>query len=131
MVCLFYMKIEKKPIVFEDARGWIRDILIGEEIEAVAIFSCTPGSVRGNHFHKESLQYAYVVSGKLIYAAQMGDGPIEKIEIGEGDLVFNPPGEKHAFKAIEYSIFLSLNRGPRKGKDYEKDTYRLDKPILE
>lgn len=125
------MQVEKKPINFEDARGWIRDVLIGIDVDAITILSCTKDSVRGNHFHKESLQYTYVVSGKLLYASQKDDGPIEKVEVVEGDLTFNPAGEKHAFRALENSVILSLNKGPRKGKDYEKDTYRLEKPILD
>ena len=96
----------------------------------MTIITFTKGAVRGNHFHKLSYQYSYVVSGKLICATQVGDEEIETREISEGDLVFHPAGEKHAFKALEDSVFLSLTSGPRKGEDYEKDIYRLDKPIL-
>ncbi len=124
------MIIEKKSVNFEDARGTIRDILIGKGIDAATIITSVPGTVRGNHYHKESMQYLYVVSGKMVVAAQVGDGPIEKQEIETGDIVTNPPNEKHAFKAIEHTTFLSLTKGPRQGKDYEKDTFRLEKPIL-
>lgn len=124
------MQVEKKPINLEDARGAIRDILISVDIDAVTIITCAKDSVRGNHFHKQSDQYSYIVKGKFLCAIQVGDGPIETKEIEEGDLVVNPAGEKHAFKALEDSIFLSLTKGPRKGKDYEKDIFRLEKPIL-
>lgn len=124
------MKVEKKPINFEDERGTIRDILTGEEVNSVTIITCKAGSVRGNHFHKKTNQYTYIVSGKVLFAAQESNGPVETRELTAGDLVFSPPGEKHALKALEDSIFLSLNKGLRQGKDYEKDTYRLEEPIL-
>ena len=125
------MKIEKKAINFEDERGSIQDILVGSEVDAITLLTCTPGAVRGNHFHKESTQYLYVISGKLLYVSQMGDNPIERKEITEGDLVTNPPGEKHALKALEKSLVLSITKGPRKGENFEKDTYRLEDPILQ
>ena len=125
------MKIEKKVTNFQDERGFIQDILIGDVVDAVTLLSCEPGAIRGNHFHKKSTQYLYVISGKLICASQKGDSPVEMEEIVEGDLVTNPPGEKHAFKALEKSLVLSMTKGPRKGKNYEKDTYRLDPPILQ
>lgn len=125
------MLIENKPINFEDDRGAIRDILIGCDIDAVTILTCKAGSIRGNHYHKESIQYAYIIQGRLLCAAQTDDGPIKYVEVKVGDLVMNPAGEKHAFKALEDSCFLSLTKGPRQGQDFESDTYRLDKKLLE
>lgn len=124
------MEIIKTKINAEDARGYIRDILIGVNIDAITLLTQKAGAVRGNHFHKQSDQYLYVVSGKLMAAAQKDDGPIETAEIGEGDVAVNLAGEKHAFKAIENSILLSLTKGPRKGEDYEKDIFRLKEPII-
>ncbi len=125
------MQIENKPIIFEDQRGSIRDILIGKEIDAVTILTCKKGSVRGNHFHKQSVQYGYVVSGSFVCATQIGDNPVEIKELKAGDLIAHPLNEKHAFKALEDSVFLALTKGPRQGTSYEKDTFRLEKPILE
>jgi len=124
------MLLEKKPVNFEDERGSIRDILIGYDIDAITILSCKAGSVRGNHYHKVSAQYVYIISGRLLCAAQSGDADIEFIEASVGDLVFNPPGERHAFKALEDTCFLSLTKGPRRGKEFEDDTYRFEEKLL-
>ena len=124
------MQVEKKAIVFEDQRGSIRDILIGKEVDAVTILVCKKGSVRGNHFHKQSIQYGYIVSGSFVCATQIGDNPIETKELKTGDIITHPPGEKHAFKALEDSVFLALTKGPRQGTSYEKDTFHLEKLIL-
>ena len=124
------MKIEKKPINFEDARGAIRDILIGNDVDAVTIITCKEGSVRGNHFHKLSTQWSYIVSGKFLCAVQRPQELVETREVSEGDLIVHAPYESHAFKALEDSVFLSLTKGPRRGKNYEEDTFRLEELIL-
>jgi quercetin dioxygenase-like cupin family protein len=125
------MNLQHKPINFEDARGAIRDILIGDDVDAITIITCAKDSVRGNHFHKQSQQYSYVVKGRFMCAVQADESAtVEMQEVVEGDIVAHPPGERHAFKALEDSVFLSLTKGPRQGKNYEEDTFRLDKPIL-
>lgn len=124
------MQIEHMPINFEDARGYIRDIIVGKEVDSVSLITCAPGSVRGNHFHKQTIQYTYILSGKLMYATQKPGEQIETREVMEGDLTANPPLESHAFKAIEQSTILQLSKGPRQGDNYENDTFRLETPIL-
>jgi hypothetical protein len=39
--------------------------------------------------------------------------------------MFNPPNERHAWIAIEDSLVVVMTRGPRGGKEYESDTFRL------
>jgi hypothetical protein len=48
----------------------------------------------------------------------------------KGDLIVNRPLERHAFEAIDDCRMLVLTRGPRGGEDYEKDTFRLDAPLI-
>jgi len=124
------MKVIHKKSVFEDARGQIVDILENEPIEYVTIISSKKGMVRGNHYHKESVQYTYVLKGSLKIVSQMPGQEVETTIIKPGDLVFTPPLERHTLVAQEDSEFLVLTRGPRGGKNYERDTYRLDKSLL-
>lgn len=110
-----------------DERGIIQDILTHEAIDAVTFITYEkPGMVRANHYHEHSVQWDYVISGKLeCYVQQGEDGEIEMKIIGPGDLVKHPINERHALKAIEPSVTLSLTQGPRRGKDYEQDVIRL------
>ena len=48
----------------------------------------------------------------------------------KGDLVVASKNESHAFKALKNSEFLVFTQGPRGGKEYENDTFRLKNPIL-
>ena len=45
--------------------------------------------------------------------------------MASGELVFISPREKHTLIALEDSEVIVFTRGPRGGKNYEKDTYRL------
>ncbi|HXC56346.1 MAG TPA: cupin domain-containing protein [Rhizomicrobium sp.] len=117
-------------MAFSDHRGAISDIVTKENIGAVTIITTRKGAVRGNHYHKETWQYLYVLSGKLRAVAQNpGEAPTEAILL-PGDLILDVPNQRHAFEGLEDSTCLVLTRGVREGDDYEKDTFRLDIPLI-
>ncbi len=119
------MEIINKKCAFKDERGEIIDILENEAIEYVTFISSRKGAIRGNHYHKESIQYAFVLKGSLKVITQMSGDEVESKIARSGDLVFTPQKEKHVLIALEDSEFLVLTRGPRGGKNYETDTFRL------
>lgn len=124
------MIIKKIKNDFEDNRGAIRDILVKEKIDFVTIIFNKKNSVRGNHYHKKTVQYLYVLEGSVLVASKFEGKEIEKKVLTEGDLLLNEPFEWHAIKSIEDSKLLILTRGLRGGNDYEEDTFKIDKPIL-
>ena len=124
------MIVKKIKNDFEDNRGAIRDILVKEKIDFVTIIFNKKDSVRGNHYHKETVQYLYVLEGSILVASKFEGKEIEKKVLTEGDLLLNEPFEWHAIKSIEDSKLLILTRGLRGGEDYEADTFKIDKPIL-
>lgn len=125
------MEVTNKKCAFEDERGKIIDILEKEVIEYVTLISSKKGAVRGNHYHKESFQYTFVLKGSLKLLTQMPRREIKITIVKGGDLVFTPPMERHALIALVDSEFLVFTRGPRGGKNYEKDTYRLTEKLTD
>ncbi len=123
------MDIIKTAVNFKDARGEITDLLEGKNVNAVTRITFTKGSVRGNHFHKETTQWNYLIRGKVKILVQVGDGAIKEIILQPGDLVSTAPMEKHAIVGIEESDLLVFTEGPRGGKEYESDTFRLESPL--
>jgi len=119
------VKVVHKEIVFEDKRGQITDILENEIIDSVTIISSKKGAVRGNHYHKESVQYVFILKGRLRLFTRAPGEDIKSTIVEVGDLALTPPLEEHTLVALEDSEFIALTRGPRGGKNYEKDTYRL------
>lgn len=125
------MKIIHLKTSFEDKRGKIIDLLDHENIDAVTWITFKKGAVRGNHYHKETIQWNYVVSGKILLRTK----PLEKGKIldtimSKGDFIVAVPNERHALQALENSILLVLTKGPRGGKEYESDTFRDEIPLI-
>ncbi len=115
---------------FEDNRGIITDIIVKERIDYVTIITNKKGAVRGNHYHKETIQFLYVLEGSILVASKFKGKDLEKKVLKVGSLLFNEANEWHAIKSLEDSKLLILTRGLRGGKDYESDTYKLDEPLL-
>ncbi len=116
---------------FEDGRGSIADILEGETIEHVTMIATARGAVRGNHVHRETHQWLYIVSGALAYAVRAGEGPMRTGEVRAGDVLGTGPHEAHALEALEDTTMVVMTRGPRGGREYESDTFRLEQPLIE
>lgn len=111
---------------FVDKRGFIVDILYNTKINHVALIKSNKKSIRGNHFHKKTIQYTYVLDGKLYYFKKKGRSYQKKI-LKKGDLIKTMPLEIHAFKFLaKRNTLLIFSSGLRGGKNYEKDTFRVE-----
>ena len=62
--------------------------------------------------------------------AQKPQHKVMMATVEQGDLVSHDLLESHSFEALEDTLFLVLSSGLRTGKDYEKDTYRLESPLI-
>ena len=124
------MIIKKIESNFKDTRGIITDILCNQQIDFVTIITNKKGSIRGNHYHKKTIQYLYVLEGSILVASQFEGKELKQKILKEGDLLLNEPYEWHAIKSLEKNKLLILTKGPRGGENYESDTFKLKKPIL-
>lgn len=124
------MKKIKTKINFKDNRGIIMDLLEKKNINAITLITQNKGKVRGNHYHKKTIQWNYLLKGKILIVA-VKNGKKSKIILNKkGDLVETTKKEFHAIKALKNAEYLVFTQGPRGGKEYENDTFRLKKPIL-
>lgn len=112
---------------FTDDRGGIYD-LIEEEVGHTGLITSTKGAVRANHYHKQSTQYTYLISGKMELKTQPVDKSEEvRIDIMEpGCMAVIPPNVIHAVTALEDSVFIDSTTLSRSGSGYEDDTVRTD-----
>ena len=124
------MKTIKLKVNYRDRRGKITDMIEGESINAVTKVTFNKGAIRGNHFHKKTIQYNYLLTGKIKLLTQTGKEKIKKTIVKSKSLFVIFPNEKHAFEAMENSELMVFTRGPRGGKEYESDTFRLEKPLI-
>lgn len=108
---------------FEDERGFIRDLVV-DNIDSITEITFSPGAIRGNHVHRQTIQWTYVLYGELRMAT-IETGKKKTISIFPGDLVVSLPNEPHAFQSVIESKILVFTQGPRSGMNYEQDTERI------
>ena len=125
------MKKINLKIAFKDRRGKIIDLIENEKINAVTLITIKKGAVRGNHYHKKTWQWNYIISGKMRLVTKIPNKKIKTILLNPGDLALTLPGELHALIGVKDCECLVFTKGPRSGKEYESDTFRLEKPIVE
>lgn len=125
------MKVSRIRYAFKDERGEISDILVKEPIQYVTLITQAKGTIRGNHYHKKTVQWNYVLKGKLKLLTQHPNEPVVSTVLEVGDLAMTDRGERHALEALEDSVWMVFTRGVRGGEDYEKDTFRLTTPLRE
>ena len=124
------MKTVKTRISFKDDRGEIIDLIENESINAITVVTFKKNAVRGNHYHKKTTQWNYLMSGKLKVVAQApGEDVVERI-MEPGDLIITGPNDRHALVGLEDSELMVFTKGPRGGKEYETDTFRLEVPLV-
>ena len=117
---------------FKDDRGFIADIFYKENIEHAALIDSKPNTIRGNHYHKVTTQHMLITKGSLEYWYKtFGSKEQPKmIELKKGDFITTPPLEIHALKIGPFgNQFIVFTEGLRGGRDYEKDTFRVDSII--
>jgi quercetin dioxygenase-like cupin family protein len=124
------MKKIKFKVNFKDSRGKIIDLIEKKNINAITLITQKKGKIRGNHYHKKTIQWNYLLKGKISIYAKVKNAKTKVITLKVGDLVVTSKNESHAIKAIKDSEFLVFTQGPRGGKEYENDTFRLKKPLI-
>ncbi len=115
-----------------DPRGSICDIFYDVSINHTAMITSNKGAIRGNHFHKKTTQHILIIKGELEYWYLNSEKKYSKpkyIILKEGDIVSTPPFEIHALRILKKNKFIVFSQGLRGGKDYEKDTFRVNNII--
>ena len=120
----------KTKINYKDDRGIIKDLLEKKNINAITYITQKKNKIRGNHFHKKTIQWNYLLKGKIKIVSKKKSSKAKSILLKKGDLVVTSQNESHAILAIVDSEYLVFTQGPRGGKEYENDTFRLSKPLI-
>ena len=97
--------VKKIKVFTSDDRGEIIDIFTHEPKDHCTIVTFKKNAVRGNHFHKVSVQSAYVLEGNFEIHNVMIDNDLnfdpKKIEIiktSKGDYITHEKFEAHTYK---------------------------------
>ena len=126
------MTVPKKSTLFKniqrdkDARGGILSI-VDEEVNNVSIITCTPGSIRSNHYHYKDFHFMYVLEGDFDYFFKDVDtGKVCYLRVKVGETIFTPPLEQHACYFPDTTTLIVSSKNPRDKETYEADTVRVE-----
>ncbi|OGJ56334.1 hypothetical protein A3D88_01590 [Candidatus Peribacteria bacterium RIFCSPHIGHO2_02_FULL_52_16] len=127
------VEIRRLKPVHTDDRGSILDLLNTKEpLEHIGMITFAKNAVRANHYHKKSMQYDYIVSGRLELATKGIDEPKSAVRLDTlepGDLAMIPTNVVHAYRALEPTVLINMTTRSREGTGYENDVFRVE-PIL-
>jgi|APSaa5957512622_1039677.scaffolds.fasta_scaffold01388_9 quercetin dioxygenase-like cupin family protein/SAM-dependent methyltransferase len=122
---LFGVKITKITPDFEDDRGKITD-LINSSINHIGLITTEVGAQRGPHYHNQSNQDSYILSGSFeVLLARKDDlKNVKKVVLKTGEFISVPPLIIHGFKAIEKAVMIDISQ-TRGDTGYEADVVRI------
>lgn len=123
------VKITKIDPALRDDRGYILNVIDDPRISHVAVFTSKKGTVRGNHYHPEQLQWVYLISGRYISHSKDTrdkDAPVHKHEILPGTIVYAPPLVAHAQEFVEDSVLLNITDGTREAEAFDTHTIKFE-----
>lgn len=118
--------VKKLEPVHSDERGDIFDIL-NKNVSHIGLVTFKKGVIRARHYHHQSTQYDYVVSGTLKLVVCMPDGTQREEYVLESGMTSEiAPGIAHAYQALEDSVIVDITTLSREDSGYEDDTVRVD-----
>lgn len=123
---------------FSDSRGKIIDIFSKKNFQHCSIVTFKKNSVRGNHFHKKSIQSAYIINGNFRVLSVKVDKKfnydtedVENIRAKIGDYITHYKFEAHTYKCLSKNgRLIVFTSGLRGGEQYEEDTFKLKKNLI-
>ena len=125
------MKKFTRKINFKDKRGYILDISYKEDFNHSTLISSNKNSVRANHYHKKTTQISFILNGSCFYfSKKLNQKKTKKIKLKKFDYLITRANEIHAYKFLEKTEMIVFSKGLRGGKDYEKDTFRVQKKLI-
>ena len=107
------MKCLVEESVHEDERRRITQLFTAN-IKQVNVYDAKKGSVLGNHYHKETDEYFYIVRGTVMYN--------ESRIFETGDLFVVYPQEMHTISCLTDTKFMTFLSRPYKEDD--KDIWK-------
>jgi dTDP-4-dehydrorhamnose 3,5-epimerase-like enzyme len=105
-----------------DDRGVFSEIVNGFSFAAASRGRMRAGAIMGNHFHKKTRIFFFLVAGKAaVKTVEVATGATDAFQLSEGEGVYLEPGESHSIRYEAESEFVMLKSLPYDPK--EPDTY--------
>lgn len=99
----------------QDDRGKFIGLLNFGQWEEVNYLFTKAGEIRGNHYHKDTIEVFYIIAGSVKVTTISSNGSPLVHDIKAGEIFEIPPGEIHTFHCLsdcEWLNFLSKKMDP-------------------
>ncbi len=125
-----YEIIKMNP--YRDRRGelkkvFVKSMLAAERtIEEIYVLYTNKGSVRGNHYHKQNVEFFTVLKGTAVIALKdVGGGEAETLKVSAGDniVVKVPENVAHGFRNDEDEDLVILAAATKLYDPEDTDTF--------
>lgn len=108
---------------FHDERGKMIGICNLKKWKEINYFSSQKGAIRGNHYHKRTLEGFFIIKGKIkVTLTNVVSGVRKKFLVDGEDIFLIKPGILHTFEVIENSSWINFLS--RKVDQNDKDFYK-------
>lgn len=97
------MRVLETEFSHTDPRRTLHQLLTAD-LKQVNLYEAQEGSILGNHYHKETTEYFYLLQGSVIYNDQM--------TLDEGTMFVVYPTEKHTLTCLTYVKLMSFLTKP-------------------
>lgn len=110
-------------IFHKDERGFIYSVLNKGQWQEINYVESQRGSVRGGHYHKETLECFFIIKGTIdVYIDNIKNKKSESFSVKERSVFVIEPFEIHKFKVLEDSAWINILSKPIDNNN--KDIFR-------
>jgi dTDP-4-dehydrorhamnose 3,5-epimerase len=119
---------------YKDIRGELKKVFVKsmlsteKSIEEIYVLHTKKGSVRGNHYHKQNVEFFTVIKGTATIALKyIGDGEavILKVSAGDDIVIKVPENVAHGFRNDEDEDLVILAAASKLYDPEDTDTYNF------
>ncbi len=110
---------------FKDERGKIIGLIQDEKFEEINYIESKGDSIRGNHYHRETKEAFFIISGKIrVELTDVEDKKKSAFIVEGGDFFIVRPNTNHIFYVLENSVWINmLSKSMKNG---EEDFFKLE-----
>jgi oxalate decarboxylase/phosphoglucose isomerase-like protein (cupin superfamily) len=106
------LKLVARYFRARDDRGTLEGLVNFGDWREMNLVSSRAGSVRGDHYHRDTREIFIILDGEIRAAAQAVEdgrlvGPVEHLVVAPGDVVLVEPLTNHTFEVVQDARWIN------------------------
>lgn len=110
------MRVLEPYMMHTDPRGLVCGVTRQEWIREVNYVETVTGEVRGNHYHRETLEMFFIIDGRVrVSVRDVRTGETDERVFTKGDIFLVEPYELHTFRILADAKWINMLSKPVEG----------------